>query len=118
MPKVYIVQEVSRWDAATKTMVPIMDFRNVLPYGEPVICLPGGNLALAPGPTIDSLRDKLRNFTDDDYIVSVGDPSAIFMAAMIVGERNNGRVKLLKWDKRSSCYIKVEIDVFYRTRRK
>lgn len=115
--KCFIIQEPVKFDSATGQMVPVMDFRKVVQYGEPVVCLPNGRVSLSPGPTIDALRDKLKDYCDDDYIVSVGDPTAIFVAAMVLGDLNRGKCNLLKWDKQSKGYIKVEIDIHYRTRK-
>lgn len=117
MAKCYIIQEPMKRDHITGQMIPVMDFRKVLEYGEPVVCLTSGRVGLTPGPTIDTLRDKLRSFTDEDYIVSVGDPTGIFAAAMILGDINNGKCKLLKWDKESRRYICVQMDIHYRTRK-
>ena len=116
MPKVFIIQEPMK--RGVNGLEPLMDFRKVLEYGDPVVCLPPGKVSLSPGPTIDMLKDKLRNFTDDDYMVSVGDPSAIFIAAMIVADINRGCCKLLKWDKDIKRYIEVKIDLNYHKRAK
>jgi hypothetical protein len=115
--KVYIIQEPTKRDHATGATIPIMDFRKVVAYGDPVVCLPSGRVSLAPAPTVDALREKLRHFTDNDYIVSVGDPSAIFAAAMVASDVNNGRCKLLKWDKEAKQYISVQMDIHHRTRK-
>lgn len=115
--KCFILQEPMKRDHSSGQMVPLMDFRKVLEYGEPVVCLPTGRVSLSPGPMIDALREKLRNFSDDDYIVSVGDPTAIFAAAMIASELNCGRVKALKWDKEMRQYIVVQLDIHFRTRK-
>lgn len=117
MAKVFIPQEPVKRDAVTGKFVPVMDFSKVLDYGDPVVCLKSGRVALTPGPTIDNLREVLRHFNDEDYIVSVGDPTVIFITAMIASDYNNGRVKLLKWDKKMSTYIKVDCDIHYRTRK-
>jgi hypothetical protein len=109
MPKCYIIQEPMRREG--NVLAPVMDFRKVLEYGDPVVCLPHGRVSLAPGPTVSALKYQLRNFTDDDYMVSVGDPSAIFIAAMVVSEINNGRCKLLKWDRDAKRYIEVQVDL-------
>lgn len=114
MPKCYIVQEPMRRDSVSGQMVPVMDFRKVLEYGDPEVCLPTGKVALSPAPTVYQLRDKLRNFSDDDYLVAVGDPSAIAIAAVIACENNLGRMKLLKWDKDMRRYILVQIDIHNR----
>ncbi len=115
--KCYIIQEPMKRDRDSGTMIPVMDFRKVLEYGDPIVCLPTGRVSLSPGPMIDNLRDKLKDFTDNDYIVSVGDPTAIFAAAMVASDINNGRVKALKWDKDAKQYIVVQIDIHHRTRK-
>ena len=115
--KCYIIQEPVRRDHSTGQMVPIMDFRKVLDYGDPVVCLPGGRVMLSPAPTIEMLKSKLKNFTDDDYLVAVGDPSAIAIAGAIAAEYNMGRFKMLKWDKESRQYVCVDINLFNRTRK-
>ena len=116
--KVFIVQEPMKRDQESGAMIPIMDFRKVLDYSDPIVCLPNGRVSLTPGPTIDALRNKLKDFSDDDYIVSVGDPSAIFITAMVAGQMNRNRCKLLKWDKDSRRYIEIQIDLNYRTRQR
>lgn len=117
MSKCYIVQEVNRRDHESGQMVPTMDFSGVLEYGEPVVCLPGGRVGLSPGPTLDRLRKILMDFSDDDYLVPVGDPTAMAMAAMIAAEMNRGRVKILKWEREERRYIMIQVDLHYRTRR-
>ena len=116
-PKCYIIQEPLKKDLTTDQMVPVMDFRKVLEYGDPVICLPNGRVSLTPGPTIDALKEILKNFTDDDFVVSVGDPSAMFIAAMVIGQQNRQRCKLLKWDKKAKQYIVVQVDLNHHQRR-
>lgn len=115
-PRVFIIQEPTMRDTDGK-FTSIMDFRRVLEYGDPVVCLPSGRVSLTPAPTIDRLRDILKDFTDDDYIVPTGDPSAMFIAAMIVGEMNCGRCKILKWDKTARRYIRVDVDLNFRRKR-
>lgn len=114
-PRCFIIQEPTKIEDGVP--VPIMDFRRVLEYGDPVVLLPNGRVSLSPGPTIDTLTEALKTYTDEDYIVSVGDPTAIFTAAMIVGDRNNGKCNILKWDRVSRRYIKVVVDIHYRTRK-
>lgn len=115
---VYIVQEPMIRDIATGQMVSQFDFRNVLEYGDPIICLPNGRVALNPAPTVQQLKDKLRNFSDDDYLVAVGDPSAIAIASAVACNNNMGRMKLLKWDKNHKRYIMVAIELFPERRNK
>lgn len=113
-PKVYITQEVMKRNIHSGEMEPTMDFRKASEYGDLEVCLPGGRVSLTPGPTIQMLKTKLKNFCDDDYLVAVGDPSVIAMVGAIAAEYNMGRFKMLKWDKNTKQYISVAIDLFNR----
>lgn len=111
MGTVYIVQEPMRRDSESGHLVPTMDFRKCLEYGDPVVCLTNPKVAFTPGPMVRALNDCLKDFCDDDYLVAVGDPSAIATAAAVAAKNNLGRFNLLKWDKNSRRYIKVEINL-------
>ena len=110
-PKVFIIHEVMKMNKAG-SMVPAFDFRKAAEYGDLEVCLPQGRVALTPGPTVQCLTEKLRNFTDEDYLMAVGDPSAILIAGAIAASNNRGKFKLLKWDKEMRQYIKVEVNIF------
>jgi len=115
---VYIVQEPVKRDPVSGDNVSMFDFRKVLDYGDPVVCLPTGRVSLSPAPTVATLRDKLRNFCDDDYLVPTGDPSAIAIACAIACDNNLGKMKMLKWDKESRRYIMLQIDIYPERRKK
>jgi hypothetical protein len=69
---VYVVQEVMG--------------RNILPaqkYGKIEVLLPQGQVAFLPGPTIYKLNQKLKNFSDNDYLLLIGDPVAIALCAIV-----------------------------------
>jgi hypothetical protein len=53
----------------------------------------------------------MKDFTDEDYLIAVGDPSVIAMAAAVAGEFNLGRFKLLKYDGRAKDYLVVAVDL-------
>ena len=89
--------------------------RNVLSaekFGDLELLLPeGSQLVLSTGPTVRRLRYKLRNFNDDDYLLLIGDPSAIGIACAIAATNNRGQFKCLKWDKREYKYYPVEVNL-------
>ena len=113
-PRVFILQEPQARDEATGKMKSLMNFSAALEWGEPVVCLPPGPVALSPYPTKEALKECLKDFTDDDYIICVGDPSLIFMAGMVACDLNRGRAKILKRDKEARKYILVEINIHQR----
>lgn len=87
-----------------------MNLTPALEYGELVILMPQSQSMLAPVPTVRALKEKLRNFTDEDYILPVGDPVLISTVAMVAAQQNGGRVKFLKWDKIQKKYFVIQVD--------
>jgi hypothetical protein len=89
--------------------------RNILSaekFGTLELLLPeGSQLVLSTGPTVRRLKYKLRNFNDDDYLLLIGDPSAIGIACAMAATNNRGQFKCLKWDKREYKYYPVEVNL-------
>jgi hypothetical protein len=113
-PRCFIIQEPQVRDQVTFQLKPMMNFSAAQAWGEPVVCLPPGPMALAPYPAKEMLKEALKDFSDRDYIICVGDPSLIFMAGMIACDLNRGRAKLLKRDRDSKSYILVEVNIHQR----
>ena len=106
MSKVYVVCEpVSYKDGTTK-----MDLTPAAQYGELEVLLQHTQSLLAPVPTVRKLHERLRDFSDDDYILPVGDPVLMCTVAMVAAKMNNGRVKFLKWDRLQRAYIVIQVD--------
>lgn len=102
LPKVYLTSETTQHNVTP-----------ALKYGEIVTILPPNSQVLfSVVPTIQRIRRKLEKFTDEDYLVLIGDPAVIGIVCSIAAAKNNGRFKLLKWDRRESLYIPLQIDIF------
>jgi len=92
---VYVVQEVAG--------------KNILSaekYGDLELLLPEGSQLVL------RLKTKLKDFSDDDYLLLMGDPSAIGIACAVASSNNRGRFKCLKWDKREYKYYPVDVNLF------
>lgn len=101
MTTVYIVQEMSNHDIS-----PAMKF------GEMKVLLPSHTqIAFSTVPTVRTLRRKLREYKDGDFLLLTGDPVAIGLACSIAAFYNSGRYTALKWDRREKLYIPVKIDI-------
>ena len=98
---VYVVQEIPKFNILSAGK-----------YGELELLLPEGQITLSSGPTIKRLRHKLRNFTDDDYLLLIGDPLAIGLAVAIASNVNRGKVKLLKWDRQETQYYPLSVNIY------
>ena len=101
MPKVYVVSETLQHNITS-----------AMDYGQlETILPPNAQIAFSVVPTVIRIQRKLRNFTDEDYLLLIGDPSALGITCAVAAMRNNGRFKCLKWDKRERRYIPLEIDL-------
>lgn len=114
MAKVYIIQEVKTIDPTTGQMVTTMSFEKAKKFGELVTCCSSGRIGFTPAPTVYALKNALKDFCDDDYIVPVGDPSLIAIAGAVAASVNRGRFNILKWDRRTSDYISVTVEMYKR----
>ena len=106
---VYVIQE----GAGTKSGNPKINIIGASKYGKFKFLLPEfSQMILSPGPLIYKLRQGLKNFTSDDYLLLTGDPAIIGVACSIVSDISNGKYKLLKWDKQERKYYPIEINLY------
>jgi len=100
---VYVIQEI----AGTRDGRPKINILGARDYGEFKFLLPElSQIIFSPGPLIFKLRQGLKNFNEDDYLLLTGDPAIIGVACSIVSDITNGKYKLLKWDKQESKYYR------------
>lgn len=82
-------------------------------FGELISLLPGTlNITMNPAPVVRQLKQKLKDFGDQDYILPIGDPIAIGLAFTIATEMNRGKFRALKWDKQGGSYYVVNVNIF------
>ena len=107
---VFVPQEVM-YKNNKDLLVPKFNIYAAEEFGEIKVLLPYGNVAMAPQPMIVKLRHTLKEFSDDDYILPMGDPAAIGAAMAIAADFNKGRVKLLKWRGKQHCYTVLKMNL-------
>lgn len=85
-----------------------------LDYGEIEVVLPPSQsqVIFSSGPTVARIKRVLESFNDDDYLLFIGDPTAIAIMATVAAAKNHGRYKCLKWDKQERRYLPIQIDIF------
>ena len=106
---VYVIQEI----AGTRAGNPKINIMGASKYGEFKFLLPElSQMIFSPGPLIFKLRNLLKNFTSEDYLLLTGDPAIIGVACSIVSDMTNGKYNLLKWDKQERQYYPIEINLY------
>ena len=103
------IQEI----AGTKAGNPKINIMGASSYGQFKFLLPEfSQIIFSPGPLVYKLRQGLKDFRTEDYLLLTGDPAIIGVACSIVSDITNGRYKLLKWDKQERKYYPIEINLY------
>ena len=108
--KVYLVQEIP---TDRDTGQPKIDITPALKYGEIKIMFPRlKQMQFSPGPMVMEIKNSLKDFTADDYLLLYGDPAIIGVVCAVVSDITNGKFKLLKFDRRQFTYYPIELNIF------
>ena len=110
--KVYVIQEIPGSQAGTPK-INIMGAASYATSNKFNFLLPEfSQMIFSPGPLIYKLRQGLKNYTADDYLLLTGDPAIIGVACSIVSDITNGKYNVLKWDKQERKYYPIEINLY------
>ena len=106
---VYVIQDIP----GTKQGAPKINIIGATHFGNLRVLLPeNSQIILSPNYVITTLRQKLKDYTNRDYLLLTGDPAIIGVACSIVSDVTNGKYNLLKWDKQERRYYPVEINLY------
>ena len=110
-PIVYVIQEI----AGTRDGRPKINIIGASQYGSFKFLLPElSQIIFYPGPLIMKLRQSLKDYKSEDYLLLTGDPAIIGVACSIVSDITNGKYNLLKWDKQERKYYPIKINLYER----
>ena len=81
-------------------------------FGNIEVLLPANtNIMFSSIPVIRKLKRKLSNFNpDNDYLLLIGDPSAIGVCCAIIAQKFY-KFTVLKWDRETQVYYPVSLDL-------
>jgi hypothetical protein len=80
-------------------------------FGDLKVLLPHGSLPIDIEPMSQNLKESLKDFSDDDYMLAIGNPTAMVLSAIIASQNNDGKLKMLYWDSKIKDYISVAFNV-------
>jgi len=109
MPTVFVTQVPSKQIGGN--WMPQVDLSPASKFGRVEIMLPPESNRLLIAPLYAIIREKLKNFGPEDWIVALGDPSIFTAAACFATKQNNGTLRLLKWDRKTGDYLPVELSI-------
>ena len=108
---VYVIQEIS----GTREGRPKINIMGASQYGSFKFLLPElSQIVFSPGPLIMKLRQGLKDYRSNDYLLLTGDPAIIGVACSIASDITNGKYNVLKWDKQERRYYPITINLYER----
>ena len=108
---VYVIQEI----AGTREGRPKINIMCSSQYGSFKFLLPElSQIIFSPGPLIMKLRQGLKDYRSNDYLLLTGDPAIIGVACSIASDITNGKYNVLKWDKQERRYYPITINLYER----
>lgn len=101
-PTVYVVQER-----------PKIDIRQAADYGEVKLLLDADEQMYDMDAAIRQIFNGMHKFSELDYILPIGHPTAIAVTVAIATRLNGGRAKLLVWNNAPGAkhYSSVQVDL-------
>ena len=108
---VYVIQEI----AGTREGRPKINIMGASQYGSFKFLLPElSQIIFSPGPLIMKLRQGVKDYRSNDYLLLTGDPAIIGVACSIASDITNGKYNVLKWDKQERRYYPITINLYER----
>ena len=108
---VYVVQDQTKKDHTTGEIVARFDLTPAKRYGELKFLLRATAKPFSPLPILEELRRGLEDFGDEDYLLLIGNPVIMGMAAAIAADIN-GTVNFLQWSGKYKKYVIVKVPIF------
>lgn len=106
MSTVYIPQIVRR--ATNGVLTPKFDFTEAAQFGTLKEIVGEFEDILFTDRIASIVQSSLEEFTQDDYLLAVGDPTVIALCAGVIF-RKHSSVKMLKWDRQTRKYLMLEL---------
>ncbi len=110
MSRVFIPQVPSRFDTNTNSWMPTVSINAAKAFGEIKVMLPPEASRLEPGAMVDLLCAAMADYGEQDYILALGNPVLIAIAA-ILADRASSPLRMLQWDKVSRNYQLMEVQL-------
>ena len=106
MSKVYVVQNMLKRNDSGE-LVPKYDLTPAERWGEIIPLVSPTAKPFNSKQIISEMRDKLCDYSDEDFILPIGNVCLIAMATTIASKSNNGTVRLLQWNGANHCHFPI-----------
>ena len=112
MGRVFVVQVPRRFEPRTQKMVEY-DISSASAFGvivgEPLFDRNNG-MEFITKPAVHRVKKALKDYSDDDTILALGDPSAIALTCVIAAQMNRGKYSVLRWNGATRQYVQLNFE--------
>ena len=113
MAIVYAIQKQRIWSPKKGDYVSKFDFEPAERFGEIRFLLGPTAVPFNINPIIADLKNGLKDFAGEDYLLLVGSPIFIGLSAAIALDVTDGLARFLQWSGRDNDYVEIAVsDVF------
>lgn len=110
---VFAVQNQMKFDKDVGGLVPrFSNIEKAQRFGEIFYVLSPSASPFSPELVLGDIHEALSGFTDNDYILLIGNPVLIGMTTAVAANYNGGRVKFLQWSGRHGEYTEISTKIF------
>lgn len=111
MSKVYVVQEPPQQRNAEGFMESRIDLSPAMAFGDIHYVLEWSDFhRQSIDKIVELLRVRMQSFEPDDYLVMMGNPTAMAVAILLAAKRAD-HLRLLYWNRVESVYELITLDV-------
>jgi hypothetical protein len=109
-PRVFFVQKSYRRVGADWELT--VDPQPAMAYGDVRYLLDHADVDdLSLREVFAKLADGLKDFSKDDYLVLVGNATAMMMAGIIACDLTGGCVQIVQWERTTTKYVEFTLDL-------
>ena len=110
MSLVYLPQRPMMKDS-TGAWIPKWDLSSAGEYGTIVPVLSSQAKPFNSAPIIAEIKAALENYSDDDYIIAIGNPALLSWCVAIAAWYNGGFTRMLQWSSIDKKYLVIEANL-------
>ena len=88
------------------------DFKPAERFGELVFVLGDSDSVFHIEETLTKLSQRMSGFTEDDFILPIGNPALIGMATAFAADQTGGKFSMLQWLGREKQYIPIKVSLW------
>lgn len=109
---VFVVQQQMQFSSESQELIPrFPSINKAESWGVLKFILSPSAHPFNPEIVLGDMHEALSGFSDDDYLLLIGNPILIGMATTLAAYYNNGKVNFLQWSGKHQRYTMISAQI-------